>query len=534
MRNALMVVTALVLAGTVFCGFAYADDGQTGTNPSSGGGLVAGDADNAKAAQEQARAEAELKAKIARKAISDGLYNMSLKSSAKLSLSVKGSSARAGAPVVASGRDASNWAQKWAVSWDADAGYYRIRNLNSRKCLGVSGAVKTGAVVKQVKLSNSARQFWEPVKASDGTVVFKLAGSQLALTVKGSKSGASFKLQNMKAGASTAQRFNLGKVRALETNKTYFVRNVATGKRLEVAGGSTKANAKLGLAKASSAKSQKFRVVKSGSSAFGLQNVGSCYYAGTNAAGKGAVRQLKSKNSKAKWKIKLDLKAAAFTIASGKSGRRIDGAKGKLQLKKGADSSTQLFTFSRTYAYKLFLNPGHGANSNGNGAWDPGAVGTGHEEAEFTHDLCRRVENLLADSDVKVVNGEKYRLAYWRRLPKAVSLGCDAIVSVHFDAGGGSGTLKMVGAHGRARGSDALASFVQKGVVSKLGLPDRGRVTRGDITCVNGSIPSMLVEVCFMDNAHDVHTYLRKKNAVAQGLASGIIKASRSRSVVVR
>lgn len=486
---------------------------------------------SAHAADRTAISPASSKAKRSGKTLRDGLYNITPKADAEKAVSVKNGSKKARAKAALPERDKSNWAQKWAVTWNSSTGYYRIRNLNSRKCLGVSGKARSGSTIRQMNVSRSKTQLWEAEKTKEG-VMFRLAESKLALTVVSDNAG-SMALKLRKASSSnSAQRFKLRSANALEANQTYYLANIATNQRLHVSGDSRDGGAKLDLATAASTKSQKFRVLKSGSS-YRLQNVRSCYYIGTNAKGKGAAYQYAKKHAdRTKWVIDLDLKKAAFTLKSRVSGKALTASSGSLGLKKESNTDSQLFTFAKTYAFKLFLNPGHGWNSNGNGAWDSGATGSGHQEAEFSHDLCRRVEKLLAGTDVKVINGEKYRLAYWRRMPKAVRMGCDAIVSVHFDAGGGSGTLKMVGKQGRARGSDALANFVHRGVVSHLGLPSRGRSTRSDITCVNGSIPSMLTEICFMDNSSDVKTYLKKRRSVAKGLASGIKKASRSRKVI--
>lgn len=519
-------VAAIALGMTVSVTMAYAQPAPSLPHDQPTGLAVSDEPDDAADAPED---DAD---KLARKTISDGLYTIGSAAHPKFSLAVAGESRKSGAKAALASREKAVWSQKWAIAWDEQQGYYRIRNLASRKCLGVSGELKSGAVVRQLSWAKTSNQLWEPVVRS-GKLAFKLAGTNLALTVTG-KGGSVLKVREMgnTANVSATKLFKTKKTDALKADRTYYVKGVSSGKRLRVADDSRSSGARLALSTPSSTKGEKFRLVKAGSSAYRLQNVRSGYYAGVKTKGAQAISQLKEKGKGTSWKIKLDYASAAFRLTSRATGKCLDASSGKPKLKKAADSTSQLFTFSETHAFKVYLNPGHGWNSNGNGVWDSGATGNGHEEAEFSHDLCRRVERLLANSDVKAVNGEKYQLAFWKRMPKAVSLGCDAIVSVHFDAGGGSGTLKMVGVQGRAAGSDTLASIIQKNVVDSLGLPDRGRSTRSDITCVNGAIPSMLVEVCFMDNAHDVHTYLGKRKAVAKALAAGIKKASRTRAVI--
>ena len=143
---AMLVVAALLIAAPV----AHADD-LVAADPAQeevAGEASAEDAEEAKAAAEaeaEAKAEAERKAKLARRTIDDGLYNLGSASKAGYAVSVKGESKKAGAKVVGASGDDASWAQMWTVVWDSETGYYRIRNLNSRMFLGVSGTVKSGA-----------------------------------------------------------------------------------------------------------------------------------------------------------------------------------------------------------------------------------------------------------------------------------------------------------------------------------------------------------------------------------------------------
>ena len=89
-----------------------------------------------------------------------------------------------------------------------------------------------------------------------------------------------------------------------------------------------------------------------------------------------------------------------------------------------------------------------------------------------------------------------------------------------------SGTHTMVGVQGKARGSDLLNDIIHRRLVAATGLRDLGTYSRSDITAVNGAIPSMLMEVCFMDNAGDVATYLSRRDIIAKAIADGILEAS--------
>ena len=50
---------------------------------------------------------------------------------------------------------------------------------------------------------------------------------------------------------------------------------------------------------------------------------------------------------------------------------------------------------------------------------------------------------------------------------------------------------------------------------------------RGDITFVNGKVPSVLMEVAFIDNSASLGKYLNRRDKVAEGIAKALVKASR-------
>lgn len=307
----------------------------------------------------------------------------------------------------------------------------------------------------------------------------------------------------------------------IDDGRSFFIRNVQTGRALAVAKGSRKAGAKLVLAKAKSTKAQKFRFVKKGSS-YLLQNVKSAKYVGLS---KGKLCQLSGKKGASKrWRPVFDPKTGAFCIES-VSGKRIDGAKGALALASASDAASQRFKLVPTYRFKVYLDAGHGKQPGG--GYDPGAEGGGHVEATLTKDLVNRIEKQLAGTDVKVVNGTKYGLVYWQRIKKANKLKCDVALSVHFDAGGANRTSTMIGTSGPVSKSKALDKLVHKALVKSVGLSDGGTDRRGDITFVNGKVPSVLMEVAFIDNSASLGKYLNRRDKVAEGIAKALVKASR-------
>ena len=492
---------------------------------SSAGGLQAGEAVGEE--QEAQDAAAQEEARIAAMAVAqDGLYCLGSVSKPRYAVSVTGDSAKVGAKVAPAKRLVGNWSQKWLVVQDASTGYYTLRNMRSRMVLSVAGHAKSGAPVKQVKASASLAQRWELTKEGVRFQLRSAMNPKLALALVEAKDG-TLEFALRQANALADQQFRLRKAEPVEDGHSYFIRSAAFPKQgLAVKGASKKAKAQIVLEKRSSKKAQKFRLQKAGSS-YRLQGVRSCQYV---RASKGVLRQTAGVKGKAKkWKLVLDLKTATFRIKSTSTGKYVDATAKTLSLQERADGTSdkaQRFILVPTYGFTVFLDAGHGRNSAGWGVYDPGAPGSGYEEAPLTKDLANRIEEALEGSDVRVFNGVDHSVPYSQRNAKARSLGCDVVLSIHFDAGGGSTTSTMIGTSG-ASGSSAFNSIIHRKLVGSVGLRDGGTMHRSDITVVNGSVPAVLMEVCFIDNSSSLHTYLNRRSSVAASLAEGIIESSK-------
>ena len=183
----------------------------------------------------------------------------------------------------------------------------------------------------------------------------------------------------------------------------------------------------------------------------------------------------------------------------------------------------------------IFLDPGHGGS-------DPGAISGGVREKDLTLSVYNKVSSKLAslgytvltsrnvDKDVDLVD----------RADQANKANADMLLSIHFNAGG----------HGIARGietyyyqatadrvpkinkenhnnperlerSRKLANKVQQNLLYQTGANDRG-VKRASFTVLREtSIPSILVELGFIDNQEEVNKI--KTNEYQEKLADGIV-----------
>ena len=107
------------------------------------------------------------------------------------------------------------------------------------------------------------------------------------------------------------------------------------------------------------------------------------------------------------------------------------------------------------------------------------------------------------------------------RANRANAAGVDLFVSVHLNAGKGTGTEVLTTS---TSGAKEMAARVSATVAKALGLRDRGRKNRDNVTVIKvTSMPAMLVEVCFVDTEQDAEAYKKLgAEGVALAIANGI------------
>ncbi len=107
------------------------------------------------------------------------------------------------------------------------------------------------------------------------------------------------------------------------------------------------------------------------------------------------------------------------------------------------------------------------------------------------------------------------------RANRANSAGADFFVSIHLNAGGGTGTEVLTTSTSKAK---TIAARTSATLAKALGLRDRGRKNRDNVTVIKVTkMPSMLVEVCFVDTKKDAEAYKKLGAAgVALAIANGI------------
>lgn len=172
----------------------------------------------------------------------------------------------------------------------------------------------------------------------------------------------------------------------------------------------------------------------------------------------------------------------------------------------------------------IFIDPGHG------GA-DPGAVGNGLKEKDLTLDIATRAAARLRAHGFTVLmsrTSDVY-VGLSERAAMANRAGADYFLSIHINAGGGTGFESLVqpgydsGETGRIRG---IIHASIAALFAAHGMPDRGRKTMDLAVCRESNMPAALIECGFVDSA-DAQKLAQAdfRQEIAEAITKGICEA---------
>lgn len=152
------------------------------------------------------------------------------------------------------------------------------------------------------------------------------------------------------------------------------------------------------------------------------------------------------------------------------------------------------------------IDPGHGGS-------DSGAVGNGMKEKDLTLKIAQRIGAFLGDrADVRYIRTTDKNLNTNKakdlsaRAAFANNLGANYYLSVHINAGGGTGFESFVYTGADRGQTGTIRSAIHNHVAAvfvRRGLRDRGRKT-GDLAVLRQTnMPAALLEYGFIDTAAD-------------------------------
>ena len=170
------------------------------------------------------------------------------------------------------------------------------------------------------------------------------------------------------------------------------------------------------------------------------------------------------------------------------------------------------------------IDPGHGGT-------DPGGCSNGLREKDLTLDISLKLNNLLKNYEVDTIltRDKDIDVGLLQRANMANSANVDFFISIHVNAGGGSG----VESYRHPAASDKTASIqtiihreVAKFYVAN-GFTDRGMKTANYEVLRDTNMPATLLENLFIDTTKDAAFLKDDKNrqAIAQAICNGIVQA---------
>lgn len=176
-------------------------------------------------------------------------------------------------------------------------------------------------------------------------------------------------------------------------------------------------------------------------------------------------------------------------------------------------------------AKKIFIDAGHGGK-------DPGATGNGLKEKNLTLSIAletRRVlQNEYTGHSIKMSRTADTTLSLKQRTDMANAWGADFFLSIHINAGGGTGFESFRYVQKGSATTMAVQKAVHAAVLKASGWKDRGQKWKNLHVLRESKMPAILTENGFIDTAADAKklkdSALVKKlgRAHAEGLAKAL------------
>ncbi len=174
---------------------------------------------------------------------------------------------------------------------------------------------------------------------------------------------------------------------------------------------------------------------------------------------------------------------------------------------------------------KICIDAGHNYSNYGTGA-----VGNGLKEQDINFYIADKLKALLVASrhSVKMTRskleenvGTSNADSLNKRASIANQFGADLFISIHCNAGGGTGTETLIYAKGGK--AEEYANKIQKAIVQKLGTRDRGVKERPKLVVLRKtSMPAVLVETAFIDTKADAVLLKNRQSDFASAIFEAV------------
>jgi N-acetylmuramoyl-L-alanine amidase len=173
---------------------------------------------------------------------------------------------------------------------------------------------------------------------------------------------------------------------------------------------------------------------------------------------------------------------------------------------------------------KIVLDAGHGGH-------DPGAVANGLREKDLTLAIVKHIGRLLSEYEgveVHYTRTDDRFLELSERAAIANKLNADYFISVHINAGGGTGFESYVYNGGVSAATVAYQNVIHGEIMKAIGgVRDRGKKRANYAVLRETKMPALLTENLFIDNPSDAAKLKSEQFLlqIAHGHVQGIVKA---------
>jgi N-acetylmuramoyl-L-alanine amidase len=172
---------------------------------------------------------------------------------------------------------------------------------------------------------------------------------------------------------------------------------------------------------------------------------------------------------------------------------------------------------------RIVLDAGHGGT-------DSGAVGNGLREKDLTLNIVKKIGNLLNDYEgveVHYTRTDDRFLELSERAAIANKLNADYFISVHINAGGGTGFESYIYNGNVSSATIAYQNVIHAEIVKAINVTDRGKKRANYAVLRETKMPAILTENLFIDNENDTAKLKSEQflQQIAYGHVQGIVKA---------
>lgn len=182
----------------------------------------------------------------------------------------------------------------------------------------------------------------------------------------------------------------------------------------------------------------------------------------------------------------------------------------------------------------IVLDPGHGGT-------DPGAVNGSYQEKKYTLDIALKVRSYLQNNyqaTVLMTRTTDTTVSLASRTAYANNNGADYFVSIHINAGGGTGFESFIYDGSVSSNTIAWRQTLHDTIISRIGskwsVTDRGKKRANFHVLRETSMPAVLTENLFIDTTQDLNKLNNASfitdlaNATGEGIAKALVLPRKS------